>query len=510
MTGIPLESKQFRGDDKPTSERYFGLDGVRASAMLLGVFYHLPISFMGPGFGFGMGGSPKVPIDHWLHSFRMPLFFLISGFFANLMLRKYGWKRFYLRRWWRIAAPLFVSLFVLAAIKLAIDRYAPASVPRFGLAAMMAPPPPMAAPGTAAPGGFPQDPGGPVGFGPGGPAGFVPGGRAGMTPGGTVTPGVTLPGPVPGFGGPSPTVSGAPPMPAPPMGMPPMPKMEVPSRAWSLWLFGSTAKYFYLEHLWFLWYLLVIVTVGPWLAMGIGKLAGPEGGVLDQIAAWLLRRRWLGVVAGLLSLPLLFLAKNSFGWSLANPIGFMGAFPDFLVQVYADQPFYLLYFLGGFWLYRLRSALPDLTQGWLWNLVLGIAAFVASQELSTRYAWSVARDGGEWIRWVSFALYAIGTASSGLGWLGMFQRYFDRPTASGRYLADTALWVYLVHLPLIPYLMWWVQPNSGPWWASSLAGVVLVTGVSLVLYELVVRGTPLVWIYGPSTPRRVTNAEHRA
>lgn len=216
------------------------------------------------------------------------------------------------------------------------------------------------------------------------------------------------------------------------------------------------------------------------------------------------------MVAGLVSLPLLFLAKNSFGWSLANPIGFMGAFPDFLVQVYADQPFYLLYFLGGFWLYRLRSALPDLTQGWLWNLVLGIAAFVASQELSTRYAWSVARDGGEWIRWVSFALYAIGTASSGLGWLGMFQRYFDRPTASGRYLADTALWVYLVHLPLIPYLMWWVQPNSGPWWASSLAGVVLVTGVSLVLYELIVRGTPLVWIYGPSTPRRVTNAEHRA
>ena len=92
-----------------TPTRYYGLDGVRATAMLLGVFYHLPISFMNGGFGMGFGGrfgeSPKAPIDEWLHSFRMPLFFLISGFFANMMLGKYGLQRYLTRRWWRIGHP---------------------------------------------------------------------------------------------------------------------------------------------------------------------------------------------------------------------------------------------------------------------------------------------------------------------------------------------------------------------------------------------------------------------
>jgi len=65
------------------------LDWVRVTAMLLGVFYHLPIAFMAGGFGmgFGAGVSPKTPIDNWLHSFRMPLFFLISGFLAIAITR---------------------------------------------------------------------------------------------------------------------------------------------------------------------------------------------------------------------------------------------------------------------------------------------------------------------------------------------------------------------------------------------------------------------------------------
>ena len=107
------------------AKRFHGLDGVRATAMLLGVFYHLPIAIMaagfGMGFGFDFGGSPKTPIDNWLHSFRMPLFFLISGFFANMMLGKYGLKQYLIRRWWRIGAPLFIALFAFAGYRATTD-----------------------------------------------------------------------------------------------------------------------------------------------------------------------------------------------------------------------------------------------------------------------------------------------------------------------------------------------------------------------------------------------------
>ena len=43
----------------------------------------------GPPGPMGMGG-PSRYLQDWLHSFRMPLFFLISGFFGRMMLEKYG------------------------------------------------------------------------------------------------------------------------------------------------------------------------------------------------------------------------------------------------------------------------------------------------------------------------------------------------------------------------------------------------------------------------------------
>src|ERR1700756_1327205 len=77
------------------SRRYHALDRVRAVAMLLGVVYHtiLVRMFVG-GFPPGPPGasSPDLSrwLSDWLHSFRMPLFFLISGFFGRMMLEKYG------------------------------------------------------------------------------------------------------------------------------------------------------------------------------------------------------------------------------------------------------------------------------------------------------------------------------------------------------------------------------------------------------------------------------------
>ena len=53
------------------------------------------------------------------------------------------------------------------------------------------------------------------------------------------------------------------------------------------------------------------------------------------------------------------------------------------------------------------------------------------------------------VRVVAYALYCLGSASTAFAFLGFFLRYFDRPSRAWRYLADTALWVYLVHQPLV-------------------------------------------------------------
>ncbi len=126
--------------------------------------------------GFGFGASPKTSVDNRLHSFRMPLFFLISGFFANMMLGKYGTKRYLARRWWRIGAPLAIAIVAFAGLRIAASYIRSAGPPAFG---------PPAAPFT--------------GFGPA-PAGF--GAPPGMPPFGGAGGGRNTPSPAP-FGGPA-------------------------------------------------------------------------------------------------------------------------------------------------------------------------------------------------------------------------------------------------------------------------------------------------------------------
>ncbi|MHB8973117.1 MAG: acyltransferase family protein [Pirellulaceae bacterium] len=364
--------------------------------------------------------------------FCMSLFFLISGFFANMVLGKYGLKRYLVRRWWRIGAPLFIAIAAFAGLRFATDYFRSTAAPRFG------PPGAMNAGFGMAPGPFAQGPA-PApfgGFGGGmyGPPGQMP---FGGPPGGFGPPGTP---PLGGLAGPA--------------AVPPMPMPQVPARSWADRLFKDYSRYFNLEHLWFLWYLLVFVTIAPvaaklfsWISSGMSRDA------FDRFGRGLIRFNVMALALGLVTLPALIHARGSMGWSLANPLGFLAPFPDCLFQYFADWPHYFMYFLAGWWFYRLRDGLPDMARMWLWNIVLGIAGFAVSQYLSNAYASKTEATGFEWIRLAGFALYGVGAAYTTCGFIGFFQRYLDRPTRLGRYFVDTALWIYLVHLPLIPYLI---------------------------------------------------------
>jgi peptidoglycan/LPS O-acetylase OafA/YrhL len=71
-----------------------------------------------------------------------------------------------------------------------------------------------------------------------------------------------------------------------------------------------------------------------------------------------------------------------------------------------------------------------------------------------------------------------------------------------RYLADTALWVYLIHQPLVVVGLALVRPLQMNWWTQTAVVSALAVGASLVLYELVVRPTPLFRLFGPAASRR--------
>lgn len=92
------------------SQRIHYLDNLRAMAMLLGVYLHAAFAYAAPSQSFWLATDPdsSVAIDAsiwFIHLFRMSLFFLLSGYFAKLVIDRKGNRAFLVGRIVRIAVP---------------------------------------------------------------------------------------------------------------------------------------------------------------------------------------------------------------------------------------------------------------------------------------------------------------------------------------------------------------------------------------------------------------------
>ena len=559
-----------------TSERFNALDRARATAMLLGVFYHA-LLFGGmvggaPPMGFGPPGGPgggfngAMMLQDWLHSFRMPLFFLISGFFCRMMFQKYGMRTYLYRRWSRIGLPLLIGIFTFVPLY----QFASESF-RGG--------PGMGSPMGGPPGG---PPGGPGSFGSGGfnledlpppPPGFVPPPLQrfdvnhdgtiddaewkvarnelpppGFGPPGSGPPGFGRPGSgPPGFGPqvrerpddphaatepPGPNFLGnRPGRPNGPRGMF-SPPGEISTR-----LFGPFVKFFTLSHLWFLWYLLIFATAAPFVAMLLGLISGQSrygtdeakgsgnldlaaldseearsapvdvsrivsSTIVDRVSAGFARWQLLPLIIGLVSLPALLATHSPFGWSLGLAAGIGRGFPDFLWHLELDMPFYFIFFLSGWWLHRMKELLPTVASGWWINFAIGFAAHWAATSLSRTYGMQTQSPNYSLIRLLGYLLYAVGSAYTAWAFLGAFQRFANRSSVVGRYFADTAFWVYLLHQALLLPFLAWLTPFKLTWWINGGLASLMTVAASLLLYESFVRPTPLNQLFGPGSSSR--------
>lgn len=95
--------------------RLFYMDNLRALAMLAGLFFHAALAYSPMLHSFWPSADPKnhfgFDLFAWAsHLFRMPVFFLLAGFFCALMLHKSGGVAFFKNRMLRIALPLVLFL----------------------------------------------------------------------------------------------------------------------------------------------------------------------------------------------------------------------------------------------------------------------------------------------------------------------------------------------------------------------------------------------------------------
>lgn len=522
--------------------RYHSLDALRAAAMLAGVYYHALLfggmfgnggrpGLVPPGQTLGLNGS--MIVQDWLHSFRMPLFFLISGFFCRMMWLKYGTRGYLIRRWMRLGLPLLIGIFTF--------------VPLYQLAQ-----------GSRGPGGGPPAMGGPPGMGG---FGVPPGMGAGGLPFGMDI--EALPPPPPGFvppplepfdanadgdiddaewaaakkalsarGGNRSTVDdpvdGLRDEPAaargfgPPAGGPVFRPDIIRSPGGgpggrfprggpfgdpgvvSSWLFGDSVRMFTLSHLWFLWYLILFATAAPVVARAVDVMCLP---LHDRsvVAMQQVQRTAVSFIAplmlGLIAMPLLLLTESIFGWGLSFAGGIGRGFPDFLWSVEWDMPFYAAYFFAGWWLHGTEKSLDLMSLRWTLYLALGLAAHAGAIYLSKTYSRQTEHAGFAAIRLCFYTLYALGGAFTAWGVIGGAQRFLNQPSRLGRYLSETAFWIYLLHQAILVPVLGWLGPFKMSWWLNAPIATLLTALACLVTYEAMVRGTSLAWLFGASTTR---------
>ncbi|MEL7461611.1 MAG: acyltransferase family protein [Pseudomonadota bacterium] len=104
-------------DPATIPERYHGLDLLRAVAMLLGLVIHAPLVYFFTDIqtDFGIVDVQQIetwamPIGGWIHQWRMPVFFLLAGFFALLVLERRGAGAFARDRLVRLGLALLVFM----------------------------------------------------------------------------------------------------------------------------------------------------------------------------------------------------------------------------------------------------------------------------------------------------------------------------------------------------------------------------------------------------------------
>jgi peptidoglycan/LPS O-acetylase OafA/YrhL len=256
------------------------------------------------------------------------------------------------------------------------------------------------------------------------------------------------------------------------------------------------------NHLWFLWLLW-------WLVLALAAVSA-IGARLPAIRlpAWLVvspaRYLWL--------IPLTMLPQWFMGGGGASPI--FG--PDTsagLLPIPHVLGYYAIFFGFGALYYGFDDHTGRVGKYWWLPLAIGLlVVFPLGMSLSVGWPGSLSVPGvaleGLPSRILSVALQAAYPWLMTFGLMGLFRRICPVESPTMRYLSDSAYWLYLAHLPLIIAAQYFVRDWPVPSLAKFVLIVTVVTAFLLWTYQVMVR---YMWLgrflNGPRTrPERVSVA----
>ena len=403
----------------PDTQRYHGLDGLRGFAMLLGIVLHATLPYFSRLAGFESFWPADDDQSVWMflvydfiHIWRMPVFFLLAGFFAHLVLDRRPDSAFAIDRLRRIALPLLVFGAVMAVIVPPIWVYG-----WFGVISVET---------------F-QD---------------ALGDRKSLESSGDLV-----------------------------------------------------------AHLWFLYYLLLMYAVLMALR-SLGRLWNARATVR------LPRGRYLGnalytPIPVLLALAAVFLLVVR-GGDESKPIWPLNV-PDVLYG--------MLFFLYGYGLYARRELIDRLRGADMMAVMWSIAIVVFFVHVVLiGVIDDMSKKGGdaetvEFLKLVGAVLYGALAALFSVGLVGLFEVLLRSSRPWVRWLADSSYWIYIIHLPVVTFLTFYLahldrrgrlEDLTGFGWSAELkflVACIVTTAIGVVTYRYLVRYTPIgTLLNGKRTP----------
>ena len=366
--------------------RYHSLDRLRAVMMLLGLVLHTAINY----FPFPAQEAEQIYLDprssaffdylvKLIHSFRMPVFFVIAGFFAAFLFERRGPAGFLRHRWTRIGVPLIGAWIVIYPATAGLSVWANT-----------------------------------------------------MSVGRPLTQVTTI---------------------------------EI----------GDILNTV-LIHLWFLYFLLIYCVVARFAVPLAQRLipAGSRERLLDRFSR--AARHAGGAI--LFAVPTAITLYPMRTWTFDVSAALLPA-PNHLAA-------FAVFFVYGWFVYARREILDAFTTRAWTNLVLGLL-------LHAIYLYPLHRgygvDGAERAHLLAIACLALSVWFLIYGFVGLFLRYLEKPSAAWRYISDASYWMYLIHLPItvaLPPLLAGLAVPAGVKFTLVLGAAAAIT---LVTYHYWVRAT---------------------
>ncbi len=264
-------------------------------------------------------------------------------------------------------------------------------------------------------------------------------------------------------------------------------------------------------HLWFLEFLLVMYTAA-FAGRTVSRVL-PRAflNALDRIGDRLFRTAWSPVIMGCLTLPLVIGVHD---WMIDGGRGvrpWIGLIPSLLL----GMCYHLTFFSFGWaWWKRRREGVAIYSRlGPVWFIGSCIAPLAIVLWLLPAARALQPDDPHNFTLGMTMkCLWNFAAWFGALGFIGMFLRWFRRPSAAWRYAADASYWAYLAHMPIV-IALGGLTYNWGLNCFEKFAIVVALTGaVLLVTYHFGVRYTPIGWILNgrrgeQSHPKTRTNPQ---